>query len=97
MCPVKGTIGGSDGRRGGIAAMWPRRRIAGMLPWETPTLADYEALLSESEFAAWVLVNGYNLSHTTISVHRSGLRCAPPPPSRAITLHFYMQVCDTLV
>lgn len=46
----------------------------GELPWETPTLQHYEALLAESEFAAWVLVNGYGLSHTTISVHRAGIK-----------------------
>ncbi len=50
-------------------------RFAGVLPWETPSLADYEALLSESEFAGWVLVNGYGLSHTAISVHRTGIKC----------------------
>lgn len=43
------------------------------LPWETPTLADWEALAEESEYAAWVLVNGYALNHTTITVHRLAL------------------------
>ena len=47
---------------------------AGTLPWDTPELADYQALLAESEFAAWVLVNGYGLSHSTVSVHRLGLK-----------------------
>ena len=49
---------------------------AGVLPWKTPALGDYEALLAESEFGAWVLVNGYGLSHSTVSVHRLGLECA---------------------
>lgn len=26
----------------------------------------------ESEYAAWTLVNGYALNHTTVSVHRLG-------------------------
>lgn len=47
--------------------------VTGRLPWETPTLEDYEALLAENEFAAWVLVNGYALSHSTVSVHRSNI------------------------
>lgn len=47
---------------------------AGELPWETPTLEHYEELQAESDFAAWVLVNGYSLSHATISVHRTGIR-----------------------
>ncbi len=37
--------------------------------WETPTLADYKALLHESEYAAWVIYNRYYLNHFTISVH----------------------------
>ena len=37
--------------------------------WETPTLADYQTLLTESEYAAWVIYNRYYLNHFTISVH----------------------------
>lgn len=37
--------------------------------WETPTLADYRTLLTESEYAAWVIYNRYYLNHFTISVH----------------------------
>ncbi|GAB3691876.1 DUF1338 domain-containing protein [Spirosoma flavus] len=37
--------------------------------WQTPTLADYQALLKESEYAAWVIYNRYYLNHFTISVH----------------------------
>lgn len=37
--------------------------------WMTPTLMDYEALLAESEYAAWVIYNHYYLNHFTISVH----------------------------
>lgn len=37
--------------------------------WELPTLADYNALLTESEYGAWVLYNRYYLNHYTISVH----------------------------
>ncbi|GAB3943020.1 DUF1338 domain-containing protein [Spirosoma harenae] len=37
--------------------------------WQTPTLADYQALLAESEYAAWVIYNRYYLNHFTISVH----------------------------
>ena len=37
--------------------------------WELPTLADYNALLEESEYAAWVIYNRYYLNHYTISVH----------------------------
>jgi hypothetical protein len=42
----------------------------GILPWEHPSHNDYLALAKESEYAAWVLVNGYNLNHATIAVHR---------------------------
>lgn len=44
--------------------------LTGSLPWTAPERADYEALLQESEYAAWTLVNGYRLNHTTVSVHR---------------------------
>nr|XP_018912767.1 PREDICTED: uncharacterized protein LOC109041062 [Bemisia tabaci] len=37
--------------------------------WPVPKLADYQALLSESEYAAWVIYNRYYLNHFTISVH----------------------------
>ena len=37
--------------------------------WNTPTLSDYQTLLAESEYAAWVIYNRYYLNHFTISVH----------------------------
>tara|TARA_R110002049_G_scaffold309306_1_gene520968 strand:- start:2839 stop:3744 length:906 start_codon:yes stop_codon:yes gene_type:complete len=37
--------------------------------WEIPSLADYNTLADESEYAAWVIYNRYYLNHYTISVH----------------------------
>jgi hypothetical protein len=37
--------------------------------WPLPTLDDYQTLLAESEYAAWVIYNRYYLNHFTISVH----------------------------
>ena len=37
--------------------------------WDLPSLKDYEQLLNESEYAAWVIYNRYYLNHYTISVH----------------------------
>jgi hypothetical protein len=37
--------------------------------WALPSVEDYESLLSESEYAAWVIYNRYYLNHFTISVH----------------------------
>ncbi len=37
--------------------------------WSVPTWDDYERLLKESEYAAWVIYNRYYLNHYTISVH----------------------------
>jgi len=37
--------------------------------WELPTLKDFDTLLNESEYAAWVIYNRYYLNHYTISVH----------------------------
>lgn len=37
--------------------------------WKLPTIQDYNYLLAESEYAAWVIYNRYYLNHYTISVH----------------------------
>ena len=37
--------------------------------WKLPTLADFQQLSEESEYAAWVIYNRYYLNHYTISVH----------------------------
>eukprot|EP00879_Flechtneria_rotunda_P029672 GHRR01032107.1.p1 GENE.GHRR01032107.1~~GHRR01032107.1.p1 ORF type:complete len:320 (+),score=85.73 GHRR01032107.1:227-1186(+) len=44
--------------------------VTGVLPWGTPKREDYLKLLEESEYGAWVLVNGYGLNHTALSVHQ---------------------------
>ncbi|KAI8476701.1 MAG: hypothetical protein J3K34DRAFT_400173 [Monoraphidium minutum] len=59
----------------GPVAAWGAA-VAGERPWGPPREEDYEALLAESEYAAWVLANGYALNHTALSVHR----LSPPPP-----------------
>ncbi|UOB17917.1 DUF1338 domain-containing protein [Abyssalbus ytuae] len=38
--------------------------------WPLPTASDYQQLLKESEYAAWVIYNRYYLNHYTISIHR---------------------------
>ncbi|MEP2280097.1 DUF1338 domain-containing protein [Maribacter sp.] len=37
--------------------------------WKLPSLADFQQLSEESEYAAWVIYNRYYLNHYTISVH----------------------------
>jgi hypothetical protein len=37
--------------------------------WPLPTLEEYKTLLTESEYAAWVIYNRYYLNHYTVSVH----------------------------
>jgi hypothetical protein len=37
--------------------------------WRTPTWNDYQRLLSESEYAAWVIYNRYYLNHFTVAIH----------------------------
>lgn len=37
--------------------------------WRTPTLEDYNSLLTATEYAAWVIFNHYYLNHFTVSVH----------------------------
>lgn len=38
--------------------------------WPLPTSEDYQQLLKESEYAAWVIYNRYYLNHYTISIHK---------------------------
>ncbi|KAF0929810.1 hypothetical protein E2562_025948 [Oryza meyeriana var. granulata] len=42
---------------------------SGELTWEKPIYSDFQVLSRESEYAAWTLVNGYSLNHTTIATH----------------------------
>ncbi|KAL1355103.1 hypothetical protein HN51_007138 [Arachis hypogaea] len=42
----------------------------GLLTWEKPSYSEFQQLASESEYAAWTLVNGHALNHVTISAHR---------------------------
>ncbi|GLC34341.1 hypothetical protein PLESTB_000739900 [Pleodorina starrii] len=44
--------------------------LTGTAPWPRPTLEQYELLLRESEYAAWVLAHGYSLNHTALALHR---------------------------
>lgn len=37
--------------------------------WDLPSSTEYETLLAESEYAAWVIYNRYYLNHYTISIH----------------------------
>jgi len=43
------------------------------LPWELPEKNAVLALDQESQFAAWVLVNGYEVNHFTVSVNSHGV------------------------
>ena len=38
--------------------------------WEQPCWEDYQAVLAESEYAAWVLYNRYYLNHFTITIQK---------------------------
>lgn len=38
------------------------------LPWQPPRRADVEALNRESQYGAWVLLNGYDVNHFTAAV-----------------------------
>ncbi|KAI3516385.1 hypothetical protein L1887_15300 [Cichorium endivia] len=45
----------------------------GHLPWPRPSHSEFQQLASESEYAAWTLVNGYIVNHVTVSAHK--LKC----------------------
>lgn len=48
----------------------PLSTLLGVPPWPAPSLADFNALAEESEYAAWVLCHGYAVNHATVAVHR---------------------------
>ena len=41
-------------------------------PWQRPTIADYEILKSQSEYASWTLLFGSQVNHFTVSAHSLG-------------------------
>ncbi len=43
------------------------------LPWELPSRKDVEAVNPVSQFAAWVLVHGYNVNHFTALINSHGV------------------------
>jgi len=43
------------------------------LPWPLPTAEDVEAINRVSQYAAWVLVHGYNVNHFTALVNSHGV------------------------
>lgn len=43
------------------------------LPWPLPEKSDVEALNEHSQYAAWVLVHGYNVNHFTSSINSHGV------------------------
>jgi len=43
------------------------------LPWDLPQRKDVQELDKESQFAAWVLVNGYDVNHFTASINSHGV------------------------
>jgi hypothetical protein len=43
------------------------------LPWDLPQKKDVMELDKESQFAAWVLVNGYDVNHFTASINSHGV------------------------
>lgn len=54
--------------------------------WDLPTLNDYNELLAESEYAAWVIYNRYYLNHYTISVHE-----LPEPFNRLTRFNVFLE------
>ena len=43
------------------------------LPWRAPEQEDVQALNKESQYAAWVLVHGYNVNHFTSLINSHGV------------------------
>ncbi len=54
--------------------------------WRRPTWHDYQVLIEESEYAAWVIYNRYYLNHFTISVHN-----LPPPHNTVESFNQFLE------
>lgn len=48
-------------------------RFFGRLPWPPPSERDVAGLNEETQFGAWVLLNGYDVNHFTASVNSHGV------------------------
>jgi hypothetical protein len=48
-------------------------RFFHQLPWSPPSAKDVKAVNEESQFAAWVLVHGYNVNHFTALINSHGV------------------------
>jgi len=44
-----------------------------ILPWDAPSQAELHAIGQESQYAAWVLVHGYNVNHFTALINSHGV------------------------
>ena len=54
--------------------------------------------VQESEYAAWVLVNGFALNHMTVSVHRlHGFKSAPTPHAGSLPAHVHPRAAAALL
>jgi len=43
------------------------------LPWQLPKIEDVQAVNAHSQYAAWVMVHGYNVNHFTSSINSHGV------------------------
>ncbi|EFJ47180.1 hypothetical protein VOLCADRAFT_117957 [Volvox carteri f. nagariensis] len=67
---ILGTTGWAAGAGEAVQVQVLTALLTGTAPWPRPTLEQYELLLKESEYAAWVLAHGYSLNHTALALHR---------------------------
>eukprot|EP00899_Mesostigma_viride_P003350 jgi/Mesvir1/13015/Mv06015-RA.1 len=67
---VQRIIGDYTSEAATLARFAPAACAMGALPWQRPSYKDFCLLAKESEYAAWTLVNGYSLNHTTLAVHQ---------------------------
>ncbi len=78
LVALRGLDGAANGRRGRIdnpsydKLLAQLVRFVHQLPWPPPTRKDVLAVNQESQYAAWVLVHGYNVNHFTALVNSQG-------------------------
>lgn len=62
----------SSGSKSPAALLNTAMKFFSELPWESPQKEDVLELNKETQFGAWVLVNGYDVNHFTASVDSHG-------------------------
>jgi hypothetical protein len=70
---LDGQAGGRSGKASYDKLLTQLVRFFHQLPWPPPAPKEVSAINAESQYAAWVLVHGYNVNHFTALINSQGV------------------------